>query len=679
MQMELEMAMPPRSSKFNPLIYSAVKKLNSITQMSPSIRSLVVASTLSFVIDVDGRSSATASYVVAPRFRRVVVVPPPPPRGEIRPPRRHCRRSGDATSTAATATTTDDDDDLHRPYVRILKRGRHYDVQTAISTFRKNVAASSSDDDAVPEIVSAIVDLHAQIHFGDASYYRYYDDDAAFGSRYDRVLYELIVEDRFLEPATTTSIIPANGNIPRRLIPVTSPTDQKAGGGGGSANPIGPTQADRNTASQYGLQCQVDGMPYTRDGWIHADLTREEFMSYLNRDAAGIEREEGRRHHRRTRRRKRKRHQQQRQPLWALASASSTTYPGSELVHSLLRPLTTTTATSTSADGTSALTRRLFTHLFLPGDSLSGWIRAVLWLGVPSPELSIMLVDWSSLSHVSRRSRRRRSSRRVVGGTADGGGGDDGIAPISPIAAPVLLSLMSGRWGTARRLVFGQVLASGQTNADASRNGVLIDRRNDRAMGVLRASMSSLSTTSFTPGREVDPVSGVDDPALVRGTSRIALLYGAAHCRDLHDRLVRTEGMTHVRTEWRTAFRATAPRWGDVANVDGWMRSRSRDVVSSLPPSMDMSGVVESMSVSTLESVAVGLVVLPLYMLVGGFDWVSTIGDAENSLRGGMYLDGIAAVLLYLMRHVAMYVGIAKFVVDWGRNGDGIFDDEDSS
>jgi hypothetical protein len=94
---------------------------------------------------------------------------------------------------------------------------------------------------------------------------------------------------------------------------------------------------------------------------------------------------------------------------------------------------------------------------------------------------------------------------------------------------------------------------------------------------------------------------------------------------------------------------------------------------------MDMSGVVESMSVSTLESVAVGLVVLPLYMLVGGFDWVSTIGDAENSLRGGMYLDGIAAVLLYLMRHVAMYVGIAKFVVDWGRNGDGIFDDEDSS
>jgi hypothetical protein len=44
-----------------------------------------------------------------------------------------------------------------------------------------------------------------------------------------------------------------------------------------------------------------------------------------------------------------------------------------------------------------------------------------------------------------------------------------------------------------------------------------------------------------------------------------------------------------------------------------------------------------------------------------------------------MYLDGIAAVLLYLMRHVAMYVGIAKFVVDWGRNGDGIFDDEDSS
>ena len=52
------------------------------------------------------------------------------------------------------------------------------------------------------------------------------------------------------------------------------------------------------------------------------------------------------------------------------------------------------------------------------------------------------------------------------------------------------------------------------------------------------------------------------------------------------------------------------------------------------------------------------------------------MGDLGTSLDRGMYLDGVADVLLYLVRHVALYVGIAKFVVDWG-NADGIFDEDD--
>ena len=135
---------------------------------------------------------------------------------------------------------------------------------------------------------------------------------------------------------------------------------------------------------QYGLQCQVDGIRYCQDDWIHADLTREEFLSQLNcdKDYRGEIIQEGLPGQQK---------QQQKQPLWALASTSAT-YPGYELVSSLLRPLTTRDGGSSSS---AALTRRLFTHLFLPGDALSGWIRAILWLGVPSPELSIMLVDWS--------------------------------------------------------------------------------------------------------------------------------------------------------------------------------------------------------------------------------------------------------------------------------------------
>ena len=62
---------------------------------------------------------------------------------------------------------------------------------------------------------------------------------------------------------------------------------------------------------------------------------------------------------------------------------------------------------------------------------------------------------------------------------------------------------------------------------------------------------------------------------------------------------------------------------------------------------MDRS--VKSMSASAMESVAVGLVILTLYMLVGGFDWLSTISNTEQSFQGGEYIDVIAIGLLYLL------------------------------
>lgn len=494
----------------------------------------------------------------------------------------------------------------NNPYIRIQKRGRHYDIQTAITTFQK-VSTDSTNIDTIDNKQqqsttpvtkkTTTVHLHAQIHFGDKSYYEYFNNDDIFTSQYDKILYELIVEDRFITTST------------KQLIPA-----QTSNAGGKVLNPIVPSISDLKTANQYGLTCQIDGIEYCKDGWVHADLTREEFIEYL---------EQGN---------KQKQGQRNEQPLWALASTTAT-YPGSELVTSLLRPLSTSTSNS------AKLTRRLFTHLFLPGDALSGWIRAALWLSVPSPELSIMLVDWSSLSYLSTRSRRR-----------SGKDDNSNITPISSIAAPVFLSLLTGNWGTARRLVFGQVLVSGQSNADTSKAGVLIDKRNDRAMETLRESLDGNSN------------------------KKIALLYGAGHCHDLQSRL-QDEGMTPIRTEWRTAFRATAPKWGDFVNTDEW-KSKSSDIASSLPAQIQGEEMVRSMSPATLESVAVGLVILPLYLLVGGFDWISTMGELGTSLDKGMYLDGLADVLLYLVRHVALYVGIAKFVVDWG-NADGIFDEDD--
>jgi len=62
---------------------------------------------------------------------------------------------------------------------------------------------------------------------------------------------------------------------------------------------------------------------------------------------------------------------------------------------------------------------------------------------------------------------------------------------------------------------------------------------------------------------------------------------------------------------------------------------------------MDKS--VKSMSALAMESVAVGLVILMLYMLVGGFDLLLTISNTEQSFRAGEYIDVIATGLLYLL------------------------------
>ena len=552
-------------------------------------------------------SGVTASLVAiaASRVDVGVAYCASPPLPAHRGPRFRAR--GAASSLAASFDAALPDASLPGlsppPYLRIQKRGRHYDVQTAITTFQKSTPGDDAGDPS-----TTTVDLHAQIHFGDASYFQYFNDDA-FDSRYDRVLYELITEDRLLVPCPEMPHL-------RQLAPAP-----------GNLNPLAPTPADRATAAQYGLQCQMDGIRYCREGWIHADLTREEFLGRLEEDEPAQRRPSA---------------TPPRRPLWALASTAPT-YPGAELVASLARPLSTTTNSASAA-----LTRRLFTNLFLPGDALSGWLRAAMWLGVPSPELSILLVDWSSLSNVGRPARRRASAKDAA----------RGVGPLSPIAVPVLQSLLTGRWGTARRLIFGQVLVSGQASADRSRGSVLIQQRNDRALDVLRAA---------TPAGEEGGAAG--------RRRRVALLYGAGHCRDLHRRLAGEEGMTPTRTEWRTAFRATAPRWRDLGREE---RAGAKADGAAPPPSsiLDIQNTFKTMSATTLESAAAGLVILPLYLCIGGLDWVSTMGDVGSSINKGFYLDGCADILLYLVRHAALYVGISKFVVDWGGN-EGIFEEDE--
>eukprot|EP00591_Stephanopyxis_turris_P001005 CAMPEP_0195519556 /NCGR_PEP_ID=MMETSP0794_2-20130614/15045_1 /TAXON_ID=515487 /ORGANISM="Stephanopyxis turris, Strain CCMP 815" /LENGTH=481 /DNA_ID=CAMNT_0040648735 /DNA_START=248 /DNA_END=1693 /DNA_ORIENTATION=- len=304
-------------------------------------------------------------------------------------------------------------------------------------------------------------------------------------------------------------------------------------------NALMPSSTDQQTALRYNLECQIDVIDYFQPNWICADYSREEFLK-----------------------------EQQNSKSNALFGRS---LPGAEVLQALVRP---------STPSSEGLKTRLFSNLFLPGEGIASLIRALLWI-VPVPELSIILLDWSSL-------------------TPRAGG-------ISLVASSVIESLITGDLGTARKLVFSQMIVSGQANNGAS--SFIIGQRNDRALDELRKSI------------ERD------------GCTRNALVYGGLHCRDIQTKL-EDDGFQCTNIQWRTAWTV------DLAGGGG-QDNRNRG------------------------NFAIGAIAVPLYLGISGVDWLATIHDIGQSVEDGQGIGALIAFILYIARHVALYLSLAKFVVEW--------------
>jgi hypothetical protein len=243
--------------------------------------------------------------------------------------------------------------------------------------------------------------LHAQLHFGDSSYFDYYNDDS-FNDRLDHVHYELLVDNDLLQ---------YKNNAWRLERPIMA-----------SAN-------DQSMAQSYGWECQASRIEYTHPKWIHADLTRQEFRKIANPDVNAAD-------------------QNSNTPLWALAAGPESSSTAAEAVSALL------VGPPTLSYSAQVLKRRLFTNLFIPGESFANSLRAILWFTVPAPELSIILLDWSSLLK----------------------GGSNPNA-LSEVALPILSSLVKLDVGQIRRFLFGQVLMSSaiaNKNNDSSAWSLLV-------------------------------------------------------------------------------------------------------------------------------------------------------------------------------------------------------------
>ncbi|GFH49320.1 hypothetical protein CTEN210_05796 [Chaetoceros tenuissimus] len=438
-------------------------------------------------------------------------------------------------------------------YIRIQPRNargnrRIFELQTAVATYSKTLP----DSDSI-----STIDLHSQLHFGDEMYFDYYNTPE-FNSKYDNVFYELIVSNSQLQTK-------ANGS---KYLSKSKDSRFK--------NPVAPTPQDENTANAYNLSCQLNVIDYTQPNFVHCDTTREEYQAIVSKSMSNNVNEE------------------------IFAMASTAIAPFAEYTNALIRPITPSTDNILSS-------QRLFSNLFLDGDMLAKVFRILLWSFSPSPEVSVLLLDWSSL--IPKPS-----------------------GMISPIFIPVLEALLTGNILEARRLVFSQLVTNGQTAGGMDET--LVTKRNEVA---LEKMMNCINQEDK------------------RNSSRHALLYGAMHCQDLQNRLVK-EGYSLTNIDWRTAWSVSVPTIG----------SGNETPQKNVNTSKSAGGLSwGQFAFADAKDIGIGLFVVPLYLMIGGLDWISTIKEISHSVDVGSTVDAGLIGIFYLMRHLAMYLGLSKFVVEW--------------
>ena len=453
-----------------------------------------------------------------------------------------------------------------------------WSLQTAVTTFQRTNPETKKLES---------IELHAQVHLGDKEYFDYYNS-AEFNNRHDEVLYELLVDQDLLGLSKDKS-----GRVLTTKLQ-SSPNDQ-------------------SVASSYGWQPQVDVIDYTQDKWKHADFTSQEM---LQQQQSKQPIDDGR-------------------PLWQqIGNKSGVAFWQPAVSALFVGPPSLFVATDADdffSDSPSIAKRKLFTNLFLPGNQFAGWLRAMLWVTVPAPEISVLLLDWSSL-FLSRSS-----------------------AKFSPVTLPILQSLMTLQVAQLRRLVFGQVLVAGnsaqqsqpQRQQQSQDWKLLITQRNEHALQVLKSSLRK------------------------KDANRIALLYGCSHCPDLHAKIVRDFGFTATKTEWRYAWSVEVPKtFAQNGAVSG---GGAADDLTTAATSSRGGSTTEEWSIwkelySYLPPTAwAALVVLfPLYLGIGAIDWVDTIHSSAVSLLDEH--DSLAFSgewVLYLLRHVLLYVAVSKFALEW--------------
>lgn len=222
---------------------------------------------------------------------------------------------------------------------------------------------------------------------------------------------------------------------------------------------------------------------------------------------------------------------------------------------------------------------------------------------VPCPEAHLLLLDW------------------VWGGGRP-----------APVLGAMLDSLASGQIESVRRLAFAQMIVSAQAKGavgGGSEVPILVTKRNEKAIECLR-----LATQA-------------------PGATRVALLYGALHMPGLSAALLDVTGCgTGSGTSSPDSGTDRTPRTSEDGFKMELSQIRWRSVWRVEPPRSNK---------------LVRLAAIPVLLFLDGTDWAATITDAAAAFSETFYFSSAALLLMYVIRHGAIYYSLGKWVLEWNK------------
>lgn len=441
------------------------------------------------------------------------------------------------------------------PHVRWLSVNTYtWELQTAVTRWQHS------------QYEQCACELHAMVHYGALDYYQYYN---TLSNTSATVLFELLSDrEQFNAQGQLVQSVQAT-QYDRAYVQQYNQQQQK------QHNRHLKYYSNLMMSDRHEMHCQVDVLQYQQSHWYHADWTRQELEAYLTSQSTQS-----------------KSYQlNQQQPLWQRTQSQTWTNVAQAALVQGGPPLSSLVSQE----------RRLFTHLFWPGGSLAGLLRTLLWCTVPSPELSILLFDTSTLFPRSSSSSSSSSSASRLGWTS----------------LPIVQILLSGQWFQIKWLLMGQELVQQQqqqqqTATNKSRfhkneppTKDWIQQRNEKTMTVLQKKLEQR-------------MSRCRDEHDNSSAHTFALLYGCQHMHDLQQQLVK-QGWQHESTQWRTAW------------------------------------TIHVAQSSVLPQYAAAIFASMTYLSIGALDWLDVWTNDVSW----------TALALYVARHVLLYVGLSRLFLDW--------------